>query len=99
MGLVMEQANFFKGPIFLLVLDGLMHEAKSLLAEDEAGVTLGENAFVFLMHQGYEFLYFYLSEGDDRPVYQYVEGIGMPMLAWKSFSDFLKDTIDQHSEN
>ena len=99
MGLVMEQANFFKGPIFLLVLDGLMHEAKSLLAEDEAGVTLGENAFVFLMHQGYEFLYFYLSEGDDRPVYQYVEGIGMPMLAWKSFSDFLKDTIAQHSEN
>jgi hypothetical protein len=66
----------------------------------EAGVEslLPSNAFVFYGHQGYEFGFFLLGQGDDPPVYQYVEGEETPNLVWGSFSDYLSDVIRIFSE-
>ncbi len=94
MGLV----NSFKERIFFLsAINGLKEEAENLLEENGEDFVLPDGVFVFLMHQGYEFDFFSTKEGDDPPVYQYVEGNGSPVLTWKSFSAFLKNSIELHS--
>lgn len=72
----------------------LRKDAEDLLAENEETFTLPADAFVFSMHQGYEFNFFVTSEGNDPPVYQYVEGDGPPVLVWDSFSAFLRKSIN-----
>jgi hypothetical protein len=72
----------------------LRKEAEDLLEENEETFSLPSDAFVFSMHQGYEFNYFVVSEGNDPPVYQYVEGDGPPVLVWDSFSAFLRKSIN-----
>lgn len=72
----------------------LRKEAEDLLAENEETFILPMDAFVFSMHQGYEFNFFVISEGNDPPVYQYVEGDGPPVLVWDSFSTFLRKSIN-----
>jgi len=72
----------------------LRKEAENLLEENGEAFILPFDAFVFSMHQGYEFNYFVLSEGNDPPVYQYVEGDGPPVLVWDSFSAFLRNSIN-----
>ncbi len=47
--------------------------AVELLEEDQFPLKLPEDAFVFYMHQGYNFDFFRPSEGDDPPVYYYLE--------------------------
>lgn len=97
-GLGNGAGDFFKGrDIFLSSLKGLREDAIDLLKENQEEAELNENQFVFSMHQGYEFTYFGLMEGDDPPVYQYVEGIGPPVLTWHSLSEFLRDSIAQHA--
>lgn len=71
----------------------LRKEAEDLLAENKETFALPKDAFVFSMHQGYEFNFFVLSEGNAPPVYQYVEGEGPPVLVWDSFSTFLSKSI------
>lgn len=71
----------------------LKKEAEDLLAENEETFVLPKDAFVFSMHQGYEFNFLILSEGNAPPVYQYVEGEGPPVLVWDSFSTFLRKSI------
>ena len=71
----------------------LRNEAEDLLEENKETFNLPADAFVFSMHQGYEFNFFVLSEGNDPPVYQYVEGDGPPVLVWDSFSTFLRQSI------
>jgi len=80
--------------IFFRSIKGLTQEAKELLEENQEPFILPDDAFVFSMHQGYEFNYFKFSEGEDPPVYQYIEGEGNPKLAWNSFSSFLLDGIN-----
>ncbi|WP_042473909.1 SMI1/KNR4 family protein [Bacillus ndiopicus] len=84
--------------IFFRSIKGLTEEAIELLEENQESFNLPEDAFVFSMHQGYEFNYFRFSEGDNPPVYQYIEGEGEPKLAWDSFSSFLSDGINITSE-
>ncbi len=85
--------------IFFPSIIGLKTDAVNLLKENGENFTLSSVDFVFSMHQGYEFCYFNTSEGDDPPVYQYIEGSGSPMIVWKSFSDFLMDSIDIYSRS
>ena len=47
--------------------------ATSILADDQFLHPLPEDAFVFFMHQDYQFLFFLTSQGDDPPVYSYRE--------------------------
>jgi SMI1-KNR4 cell-wall len=77
---------------------GLQEEAVALLNYNNEDFILPTDAFVFSMHQGYEFKYFKTSEGDDPPVYQYVEGNGHPpVMVWNSFSSYLTYCIAQHT--
>lgn len=48
--------------------------AQELLEEDHFPIPLPPDAFVFFMHQGYQFSFFRESDGDDPPVYYYLEG-------------------------
>jgi hypothetical protein len=54
-------------------LESLQSDAKELLEENHFSGELSGDAFVFFMHQGYQFNFFYLSEGDDPPVFLYYE--------------------------
>jgi hypothetical protein len=70
--------------------------AEELLAEDPSTTfQLDDKTFVFMVHQGYQFMFFKLdSEAtDDRPVYHYIEGGTTPTLAYDSFSSFLLSCI------
>src|ERR671930_627899 len=74
---------FLKGTdVFYDQVATLTDEARVLLAENGMQDELPEDAFVFYMHQGYEFGYFRIGDGADPPVYQYVEGSGAPKLVW-----------------
>ena len=81
---------------FYIDLQTLRSVAEALLKENEEDFILPQEAFVFSMHQGYEFLFFLTSMGDDPPVFQYVEGQGPPQIQWPSFTDFLWGSIEQH---
>ena len=54
-------------------LEVIQEDAVELLRRDRFPVILPPDAFVFLMHQRYQFDFFRLTEGDDPPVYYYLE--------------------------
>lgn len=76
----------------------LTDAARELLAENGLQGELPEDAFVFYLHQGYEFGYFRFAEGDDPPVYQYFEGKGLPKLVWPSFTNYLVYMIRSYTD-
>lgn len=79
-------------------LDELQTGAR-LLLEDDDGPSLPEDAFVFCSHQGYQFLFFRLSEGPDPPIYHYLEMEPGFKLVEPLFSDWLVRTVhDEFSD-
>lgn len=83
---------------FFPLLPHLQEDAALLLAEEEFPQSLPDDAFVFLMHQGYQFAFFRLTEGEDPPVYHYREGMEeetFPRVA-DSFSQYLASIIDDY---
>jgi hypothetical protein len=48
--------------------------AKEILERNSFPEQLPDDAFIFWMHQGYQFMFLRLSEGDNPPVYYYHEG-------------------------
>lgn len=54
-------------------LEIMQEDAVELMRHDKFPVILPPDAFVFLMHQRYQFGFFRLTEGDDPPVYYYLE--------------------------
>lgn len=90
-GMLFRGTNVFYNRLFELRTD-----SEELLAENQESFHLSEDAFVFLMHQGYEFMYFSTNAGDDPPVFQYVEGMGPPSEVCSSFSAFLVDSVQKH---
>jgi hypothetical protein len=78
--------------------------ARELLKENNCSETLLENAFVFLMHHGYHILYFKFNEGDDPPVYSYLEDIEESQKKsiqqkYSYFSEFLDITLENSIDN
>jgi hypothetical protein len=68
----------------------LRQGAEELLREFGSSFTLPENAVVFLMHQGYYFVYFVADAGlEDPPVFAYLEGDAAPLQKAESFSAWL----------
>ena len=65
--------------------------AKELLEENDFPHKLGENDFVFFMHQGYAFYFFNLAEGENPPVYYYNECENQTdfVKCYDSFTDFI----------
>jgi hypothetical protein len=81
---------------FFQHLLSLQEWAVELLNENNFSKKLPEDAFVFYMHQGYQFSFFRLSEGDDPPTYSYCEGTNQTTFikSHKRFSDFLKTEVE-----
>jgi SMI1 / KNR4 family (SUKH-1) len=77
-------------------LDAIQEDAVELMQRDAFPVTLPPDAFVFLMHAHYQFAFFRTSEGDDPPVYMYVETdeeIALK-ISDSHYSDFLLDLVE-----
>jgi hypothetical protein len=74
--------------------------AVELLEENHFPYTLPEDAFVFFMHQGYQFSFFRLSEGDDPPTYSYCEGTNQTSFtrSHNRFSEFMATEIELHAK-
>jgi hypothetical protein len=64
-----------------------------LLKEDGAPFSLPMEAFVFFMHQGYQFMFFLADGAEDPEVWYYHEGDGVPALRYPSFSSLLFDYV------
>ena len=80
-------------------LKDLPAAALELLAEDQFTGQLPANIFIFFMHQGYQFNFFYFDDGDDPPVYWYIEEIPTRVAftqLYAHFSDFILTEIEGH---
>ncbi len=73
----------------------LQEVAREILIEESFPQQFPEDAFVFLMHQGYVFCFVRTSAGDNPPVYRYHE-----IMDWEtfpcmstSFTEFLLDRL------
>ena len=89
--LFMESAGhgirFFRGSSYNINEISLLQEgAVELLQEDRSAETLTNNDFVFFMHQGYQFYFFKLDEGENPPVYFYEEGKNLKKFVKKHHS-------------
>ncbi|MBI3220949.1 MAG: SMI1/KNR4 family protein [Bacteroidetes bacterium] len=72
---------------------------KELLKENSVLDELPSDAFVFSMHQGYEFWYFRISEGNNPPVYGYHEGDDDPQLLiaqFPTFTDYILNLLNAY---
>lgn len=66
--------DFMKGSsVFYNDFDDFKYGVTDIIEENKLP-KLPENAFVFWMHQGYQFAFFLLSDGGDPPVYYFSEG-------------------------
>jgi hypothetical protein len=90
LGMGRGAGRFYEGShIFYPSMLGLKAVANEMLEEEEKELTLPADAIVFVMHQGYQFLFIRSSEGDDPPVYYYMEGAGEFVKKARCFSEFL----------
>lgn len=92
--------GFLRGSdCFYYDLKSLWDNAQELLKEDNFPGELPENIFVFFMHQGYQFNFFYLDGDDDPPVFCYLEEEPVKtsfFQIYPRFSDFILTEIEGH---
>ena len=74
--------------------------AKEILSENDFPETLPDDAFVFFIHQGYQFSFFRLGEGNDPPIYYFTEGESNLsfMKSHEKFTNFLTTEIELHKK-
>lgn len=89
-GIVNVGTNCFYDDLFEIKQDAI-----ELLLENKIDVKLPDDSFVFYMHQGYQFLFFKLDEGENPPVYGYNEGSAVPYFetCCDSFSNYLLEVL------
>lgn len=72
--------------------------ADKLLKENDLFGILPSKAFVFFMHQGYQFAFMYPEDGENPPVYYYNEMAYSAekgfTISYHSFTEFLADEIE-----
>lgn len=89
----LDPGDFMRGDdLAYRCLAGLQASARALVAESKAA-ELPLTAFVFCEHQAYEFLFFRMDEGDDPPVYHYLEGDPSYERVRESFSVWLAGAV------
>lgn len=92
-GPILRGSNCFYSDLFQL-----NHWANRLLDENGLPDRVPENAFVFFMHQGYQFAFMYPSESEDPAIYYFNEMSYEPDLlftiSYPSFTAFLDDEIE-----
>jgi hypothetical protein len=92
--------EFWRGShCFYQDLEPLSSWADAMLEHNKSAEKLPKDAFVFLMHQGYQFLFFRTSEGEDPPVRHCEEKPGRLSFSIKDqhFSVFLLRAIESHA--
>lgn len=88
--------EFLDGSVFhLSEIPRLQEAARELLDEAGRPWALEAEDFVFLMHQGYEFLFLRRDGSEDPPVYLYEELEAAPRLWARSFSDWIHAAVDE----
>ncbi len=89
-----SSGEFLRGSDFLLkhLSRDLKRGAQEML-EDEGEPQLPPHAFVFLMHQGYQFFYFHCGVDPDPPVYYFREREGTRKVA-ESFTQWFATMVD-----
>jgi len=93
--------QFLRGSdCFFKHLPQLQEWGVELLQENNFAESLPEDAFIFFMHQGYQFSFFLVSEGADPPTYSYCEGTNETSFikSHKSFSKFLATEVEIHAK-
>ena len=86
--------RFYEGSdVFYPHAVGLTKGARNLVAQDPAKIALPDDAVAIVMHQGYQFLFVRTGEGDDPPVYYYLEQSGEFEKKVDSLSGFLSRVI------
>jgi hypothetical protein len=93
--------QFMTGSLFFYDdLEDMQLLATEMLEEDEFPQLLPTDAFVVWAHQGYQFTFFRLNEGDNPPIYYYREM--QPEKTFpqtdKCFSDYLTTEIESHAK-
>ena len=90
-----DDAGLFQGSErFYRYLIPMQEWAVDLLKENAFPEPLPPDTFVFFMHQGYQFAFFCLSEGDDPPVYYYLEGQPTIERVKEHYSDWLSGWVE-----
>jgi hypothetical protein len=86
--------RFYRGSDhFYPSIVGLTKDARELIAKDPAQIDLPTDAIVFSMHQGYQFLFMLASEGQDPPVYRYVQRKGRWERLYERFSEYMLSAV------
>ncbi len=85
---------------FFKHLPALQEWAIELLQENHFPELLPNDAFVFFMHQGYQFSFLRTSEGADPPIYYYCEGEDQTSFikTHEHYSEFLGTEIEIHAK-
>lgn len=88
--------KFLRGTdCFYRYLFKLRPQAERLLAKSKGDFALADSYFVFLGHQGYQFMFFDTNAGDDPPVFHFVDFDEAPKKVNDSFSDWLKCRVEE----
>ena len=87
---MMRGSDFFYWPLF-----DLREGAETLMAHTECQETLPQDAIVFFMHGGNQFMFIRTSEGDDPPVYFYGGKNPYFTKPFEHFSSCLEAIIQQ----
>ncbi len=88
---------FLRGTdIFYEHILNIQEWAKDLLAENNFPKSLPEDAIVFMMHQGYQFMFFHISDGDNPPTYDYHEAYHFDSFEFRfqNMDEFLVAQMD-----
>jgi hypothetical protein len=72
-----------------IITIGIRAAATDLFRENDTGIQLSPDAFVFAMHQGYQVFWFPSVMDDDPKVIMYQEGDKGSSREWDSFSTYL----------
>jgi hypothetical protein len=87
--------DFLSGTdVFMSKLPNLRAWAETLLSSTNSAFRLSPDMFVFLVHQGYQFVFFHLNQDDDPPVYGFVEGDDLPHMIFGHFTEWLAASVD-----
>jgi SMI1-KNR4 cell-wall len=73
--------------------------AQELLKEDLFPGKLPDSVFVFFMHQGYQFNFFYFDDNNDPPIYWYLEEVPTKTSftqLYPCFSEFILTELEGH---
>jgi len=90
--------RFLNGSDYLFpALLRLREDAESILKESEMQFKLDAKDFVFVGHQGYEFLYFNSRQAPDPPVFLLTEG-DEPQQVFAHFSEWLLSCVSDEIE-